>query len=53
MAVKRGIFLQCTETKDINYISRKNPKNNPNKLELYKYSPRLKRKTLHKEIKIK
>jgi large subunit ribosomal protein L33 len=46
-----NITLQCTETGDRNYITTKNKRNNPDRLELMKYSPRLKRKTLHRETK--
>jgi len=46
-----NITLVCTETGDRNYITTKNKRNNPDRLELMKYSPRLKRKTLHKESK--
>jgi large subunit ribosomal protein L33 len=45
------IVLQCTETGDRNYITTKNKRNNPERLELRKYSPRLKRYTLHRETK--
>ncbi|QPC46529.1 50S ribosomal protein L33 [Mangrovibacillus cuniculi] len=46
-----NITLQCTETGDRNYITKKNKRNNPDRLELKKYSPRLKRVTLHRETK--
>jgi large subunit ribosomal protein L33 len=45
------ITLQCTETGDRNYITNKNKKNNPERIELKKYSPRLKRYTIHRETK--
>jgi large subunit ribosomal protein L33 len=45
------IVLQCTETGDRNYITTKNKRNSPERLELRKYSPRLKRYTLHRETK--
>ncbi|MEH7336873.1 50S ribosomal protein L33 [Neobacillus drentensis] len=45
------ITLQCTETGDRNYITIKNKRNNPERLELRKYSPRLKRYTIHRETK--
>ncbi|MBT2696137.1 50S ribosomal protein L33 [Bacillus sp. ISL-40] len=45
------ITLQCTETADRNYITTKNKRNNPERLELRKYSPRLKRYTIHRETK--
>jgi large subunit ribosomal protein L33 len=46
------ITLACTETGDRNYITTKNKRTHPDRLELKKYSPRLKRHTLHRETKI-
>lgn len=46
-----NITLQCTETGDRNYITTKNKRNNPERLELKKYSTRLKRYTIHRETK--
>ena len=51
------IILECTEHKasgmpgTSRYITQKNRKNTPDKLELMKYNPILKKKTKHKEIK--
>jgi large subunit ribosomal protein L33 len=45
------ITLQCTETKDRNYTTTKNKKTTPGRLELMKYSPRLRKHTLHRETK--
>lgn len=45
------ITLACTETGDRNYITTKNKRNIPERIELKKYSPRLKRVTLHRETK--
>jgi large subunit ribosomal protein L33 len=45
------ITLQCTETGDRNYITTKNKRNDPERLERKKYSPRLKRYTIHRETK--
>lgn len=45
------VVLQCTETGDRNYITTKNKRNNPERLELKKYCARLKRHTLHRETK--
>ena len=45
------VRLQCTETKDITYTTRKSKRNDPQRLELMKYSPRLRRHTLHREVK--
>ena len=46
-----NITLACTECGDRNYISTKNKRNNPDRLELKKYCPRLKKVTLHRETK--
>ena len=51
------VILECTELKESGvpgmsrYITTKNRKNTPERLELKKYNPYLKRVTLHKEIK--
>lgn len=46
-----NIVLVCTETGDRNYIISKNKRNNPDRMELMKYCPRLKKRTLHREGK--
>lgn len=46
-----NITLACTETGDRNYITTKNKRENPERIELKKYSPRLKKHTLHRETK--
>ncbi len=51
------VILECTEHKGSGkpgtsrYISTKNKKNTPDRLELKKYNPILKKMTVHKEIK--
>ena len=45
------VILECTEQKESRYITTKNRKNTPERLELKKYNPYLKRVTLHREIK--
>ena len=51
------VILECTEHKDSGqpgtsrYITTKNKKNTPDRLEVKKFNPVLKRMTLHKEIK--
>ncbi|WP_211746005.1 50S ribosomal protein L33 [Paenibacillus sp. Marseille-Q4541] len=45
------VTLACTETGDRNYTTTKNKRTNPERIELMKYSPRLKRYTLHKETR--
>ena len=51
------VILECTEMKQSGlpgtsrYITTKNRKNTPERLELKKYNPILKKVTVHKEIK--
>ena len=51
------VILGCTEMKESGlpgtsrYITTKNRKNTPERLEIKKYNPILKRMTIHKEIK--
>ncbi len=51
------VILECTEHKNSGlrgtsrYISEKNKKNNPERLELRKFNPIMKKVTVHKEIK--
>ncbi len=53
MAVKRQVRLECTECKHINYLTKRNPKSTPDKLELKKYCKYCKKTTVHKETKAK
>ncbi len=51
------VILECTEHKDSGmpgtsrYVTMKNRKNTPERLELKKYNPILRKVTVHKEIK--
>ncbi len=51
------VILECTEQKTSGvagmsrYVTTKNKKNTPGRLELKKYNPYLKKVTVHKEIK--
>ena len=51
------VIMECTEHKNSGkpgtsrYITTKNKKNTPERLELKKFNPILKRMTVHKEIK--
>jgi large subunit ribosomal protein L33 len=51
------IILECTEHKESGmsgtsrYVTQKNRKNTPDRMELKKFNPILKRYTVHKEIK--
>jgi large subunit ribosomal protein L33 len=47
------IGLKCSESGDINYTTTKNSKTTTEKVEIKKYSPRLKKHTVHKEVKLK
>jgi large subunit ribosomal protein L33 len=48
---REQITLECTETKDRNYTTTKNKKTSTGRLELKKYSPRLRKHTVHREVK--
>ena len=51
------VILECTEQKESGvagmsrYITTKNRKNKPERLEIKKYNPYLKKVTVHREIK--
>jgi large subunit ribosomal protein L33 len=45
------MILACTDCKERNYTSKKNKKNDPDRVELKKYCPRCDTHTLHKETK--
>ena len=47
------VGLKCSKSGYINYNTYKNSKTTTEKLELKKYCPRLKKHTLHKEVKLK
>ncbi|MGL4947945.1 MAG: 50S ribosomal protein L33 [Mycoplasma sp.] len=51
MAIKRAIRLECSECKQKNYLSRKNNKVHPEKLELNKFCKFCRKTTVHKETK--
>jgi large subunit ribosomal protein L33 len=42
------VWLQCTETGDLNYRTEIKVAGGPQKIEVKKYSPRLRRHTMHK-----
>lgn len=48
---REHVTLACTECKNRNYISFRNKKNHPDKLELRKYCKHCNKMTLHKEVK--
>jgi large subunit ribosomal protein L33 len=45
------VTLACVETGDRDYTTTKNKKSTPERLELMKYSPRLRRHALYRETK--
>lgn len=51
------VILECTEHKNSGlagtsrYITTKNKKNNPERMEIKKFNPIMKKMTVHKEIK--
>ena len=46
-----NILLECAETGERLYLTSKNKRNNPERLELKKYSPKLRRRAIFREIK--
>ena len=56
-AARSVVHLECTEQRGSGipgmsrYVTQKNRKNTPKRLELRKYNPYLRRYTLHREIK--
>ncbi|WP_296181849.1 50S ribosomal protein L33 [uncultured Mobiluncus sp.] len=49
--IRPKITLACSECKERNYITKKNRRNTPDRLELKKYCPRCKKSTSHKETR--
>ena len=49
--VRPKITLACQECKSRNYITRKNRRNDPDRLEIKKYCPRDRRHTVHRETR--
>ncbi|TWE11602.1 50S ribosomal protein L33 [Rudaeicoccus suwonensis] len=49
--IRPKITLACTECKERNYVTKKNRRNNPDRVEFKKYCPREKRHTLHRETR--
>ena len=47
--VRPKITLACSECKERNYITKKNRRNTPDRLELAKYCPRCHKSTAHRE----
>jgi len=49
--VRPKITMACVDCKERNYITRKNRRNDPDRLEIKKYCPRCKASTLHRETR--
>ncbi|GAA2915403.1 50S ribosomal protein L33 [Enterococcus pseudoavium] len=49
--MRQPVILECVETGERLYLTSKNKRNNPDRLELKKYSPKLHRRALFKEVK--
>ncbi|KAA8826756.1 50S ribosomal protein L33 [Bifidobacterium reuteri] len=49
--IRPGITLACTECKERNYITTKNRRNTPDRLELKKFCPRCGKQTVHRETR--
>ena len=49
--MRTKIVLECTECHDRNYTTTKNKQKHPERIEIMKYCPRLKKYTLHRETK--
>ncbi len=49
--VRPKITLACVECKERNYITRKNRRNDPDRIELKKFCPRCGRHTPHRETR--
>jgi len=50
-ATRTVITLECTECRERNYVSEKNRRNDPSRLELSKYCPRCRTHRPHRETK--
>ena len=49
--VRPKITMACVDCKDRNYITKKNRRNNPDRLELAKFCPRCTKQTTHRETR--
>ena len=49
--IRPKITMACTECKERNYITRKNRRNDPDRMELKKYCPRCRTHTPHRETR--
>lgn len=49
--MRKNIILECAKTKERIYLTTKNTRNTPERLELKKYSPKSRKKVVFKEVK--
>ena len=49
--IRPKITLACVECKERNYITKKNRRNNPDRMELSKFCPRCGKATPHRETR--
>ena len=49
--VRPKITMACVDCKDRNYITKKNRRNDPDRIELKKFCPRDRRHTIHRETR--
>ena len=49
--VRPKITMACVDCKERNYITKKNRRNDPDRMELKKFCPRCKASTLHRDRK--
>ncbi|MBN2177784.1 MAG: 50S ribosomal protein L33 [Demequinaceae bacterium] len=49
--IRPKITLACTKCKERNYITKKNRRNDPDRLELNKFCPRCGKQTQHRETR--
>ena len=52
-AVTIKVKMECSEGTGHFYTTTKNPRNHPEKMELKKYNPKLRRVVIYKEKKVK
>ncbi|MEM7118522.1 MAG: 50S ribosomal protein L33 [Chloroflexota bacterium] len=50
-AVRTHVTLACTECKERTYLTEKNRRNNPSRMELNKYCPRCRGHRLYRETR--
>ena len=46
-----GVTLACTDCRERTYLTQKNRRNDPNRIELNKFCPRCRTHRLHREVR--